>query len=128
MSSDMDKKWMNCARKSREYIEGVRSFINFVKNNGGESTLFSCPCKRCFNCNGIVTLGEISLYLLKHGIQSSYTMWRFNGERSVVKAQRGNTSTKGVDINVGDAADNFIPQLILPQYMVQMRMLEKVLV
>ncbi|XP_026440660.1 uncharacterized protein LOC113339634 [Papaver somniferum] len=107
MSSDMDKSWMNCARKSREYIEGVRTFIMFFKNNGGESTLFSCPCKRCINCNGLVPLGEISLHLLKHGIQSSNTMWRFHGERSVVKAHRGNTSAEGVDVNVEDAADNF---------------------
>ncbi|XP_026435853.1 uncharacterized protein LOC113333648 [Papaver somniferum] len=79
----------------------------FVKNNGGGSTLCSCPCKRCINCSGLVPLGEISLHFLKHGIESSYTFWRFHGERSVVKAHRVNTSAECVDVNVEDAAENF---------------------
>ncbi|XP_026396467.1 uncharacterized protein LOC113291111 [Papaver somniferum] len=101
---------MDCPRKSKEYIQGVRSFIEFVKNNGGQSTMFSCPCKRCNNGKGSLPLGEISYHLLKHGIVSSYKMWRFHGESSVVEAQqahRGNNLIEGVDANVGDVAENF---------------------
>ncbi|XP_026440115.1 uncharacterized protein LOC113338938 [Papaver somniferum] len=110
MSSSIDKRWMDFNRKSEEYIQGVRSFIEFVKNNGGQSTMFSCPCKRCNNGKGSLTLGEISYHLFKHGIVSSYKMWCFHGESSVVEAQqahRGNNLIEGVDANVGDAAENF---------------------
>ncbi|KAI3988404.1 hypothetical protein MKX01_031622, partial [Papaver californicum] len=99
---------MDCDRKSPEYLQGVRSFIEFVKSNGGGGTLFPCPCKQCLNGKGPVPLGKISFHLLKHGISSPYTIWRFHGESSEVKAQqvhRGNTSTEGVDANVGDVVD-----------------------
>lgn len=79
MSSNIDKRWMDCPRKSEEYIQGVRSFIEFVKNNVGESTMFSCPCKRFNNGKGSLPLGEISYHLFKHGIVSSYKLWRFHG-------------------------------------------------
>ncbi|XP_026419484.1 uncharacterized protein LOC113315423 [Papaver somniferum] len=49
MSSMVDKGWTNCSRKSALYIEGVRSFIEFVNQNGGGNTLYSCPCVRCKN-------------------------------------------------------------------------------
>lgn len=85
MSSDVIKKWMKCPRKSLEYRRGVKSFIEFPKNNGGGSYLFSCPCRRCMK--DLVALSEISFHLLKHGMHKRYTSWRYHGESLVQSAQ-----------------------------------------
>ncbi|XP_026458607.1 uncharacterized protein LOC113359141 [Papaver somniferum] len=97
MSSDVIKKWMKCPHKSLKYRQGVKSFIEFAKNNGGGSHLFSCPCRRCMNGKGLVVLSEISLHLLKHGMHELYTSWRYHGESSVQATQlthKDNTTTE----------------------------------
>ncbi|XP_026428097.1 uncharacterized protein LOC113323968 [Papaver somniferum] len=80
MSNYVDKKWMKCPRKSIDYRQGVKSFIEFARINGGGCTLFSCPCRRCMNTKGLITLSEISFHLLKYGMQEMHTTWRFHGE------------------------------------------------
>ncbi|XP_026410581.1 uncharacterized protein LOC113305794 [Papaver somniferum] len=106
MSSDENKKWMKCDRKSGEYIQGVRSFIQFAKNNGGGRVLFSCPCRNCMNGKGLVSLSEISLHLLKYGICLTYTTWRHHGESSVAARSRHRDNTTAVmDGNVTVGVD-----------------------
>ncbi|XP_026453753.1 uncharacterized protein LOC113355176 [Papaver somniferum] len=101
MSFTVDKGWMKCPCKSAQYIEGVRSFIEFVNRNGGGNTLFSCPCSRCKNCKGLGPLSEISLHLLKYGILYTYTTWRFHGEKLEVAARSHVDNTSN-----GDVAEN----------------------
>ncbi|XP_026396520.1 uncharacterized protein LOC113291169 [Papaver somniferum] len=96
MSNDVDKKWMKCPGKSIDYRQGVKSFIEFARINGGGCTLFSCPCRRCMNAKGLITVSEISFHLLKYGMQEMYTTWRFHGES--LEAAR-NTTTEYVADN-----------------------------
>ncbi|XP_026451749.1 uncharacterized protein LOC113352093 [Papaver somniferum] len=105
----VDKGWMKCPCKYAQYIEGVRSFIEFINRNDGGNTLFSCPCSRCKNGKGLGPLSEISLHLLKYGIISTYTTWRFHGQKLEVEARShvDNTSNGDVaenvkNVNVGD--------------------------
>ncbi|XP_026459565.1 uncharacterized protein LOC113360250 [Papaver somniferum] len=101
MSSDENKKWMKCDRKSGEYIQVVRSFIQFSKNNGGGRVLFSCPCRNCMNGKGSVSLSEISFHLLKYGICLTYTTWRHHGESSVeARSRYMDNTTAGMDVKV----------------------------
>ncbi|XP_026398882.1 uncharacterized protein LOC113294722 [Papaver somniferum] len=88
-----------CDRKSSEYVQGVRSFIQFAKNNGGERTVFSCPFRHCMNGKGSVSLSEISLHLLKYGICLAYTIWRHHGESSVEEARSIHRDTTGVGVD-----------------------------
>ncbi|XP_026458781.1 uncharacterized protein LOC113359345 [Papaver somniferum] len=115
MSSDENKKWMKCDRKSGEYIQGVRSFIQFAKNNGGGRVLFSCPCRNCMNGKGLVSLSEISLHLLKYGICLTYTTWRHHGESSVAARSRHRDNTTAVmdgNVTVGVDVDGNVTSAI----------------
>ncbi|XP_026419434.1 uncharacterized protein LOC113315360 [Papaver somniferum] len=108
MSYDVIKKWMKCPRKSLEYRQGVKSFIDFAKNNGGGSHLFSCPCRRCMNGKGLVVLSEISLHLLKHDNDDVTTGLNENITTDVdenVKEGMDENVTAGVDENVTAGLD-----------------------
>ncbi|XP_026435850.1 uncharacterized protein LOC113333642 [Papaver somniferum] len=105
MSSMFDKGWMKCARTSVQYIEGVRSFIEFVRKNGGGRTKFSCPCNSCKNGKGPLSLGEIDYHLVKNGVQLTYTTWRFHGEKSHKDKPRSDSVGVAVE-NVGIGVDN----------------------
>lgn len=102
---------MKCPRKSQDYIQGVRSFIQFTKNNDGGSTLFSRPCRRCLNGKGLHSPSWISLHLLKYGVFSLYTTWRYHGEGSVQAVQGDHLvspATEGVEENVTAGMDESV--------------------
>lgn len=110
-----DKTWMSCARKAPRYIQHVGSFLDFASKYGGGNTIFSCPCRQCKNGKGLHPLSDISLHLLRYGIDLTYTMWRFHGESSAVAESIGDVaenvigdvaeSVGDVDENVGHVAD-----------------------
>ncbi|XP_026451443.1 uncharacterized protein LOC113351720 [Papaver somniferum] len=110
-SSMVDKDLMKSVCNSVQYIEGVRSFIEFVHKNGGGRTMFSCPCNSCKNGKGPMSLSKIDYHFLKNGIQLTYTTWRFHGEKSHDKPRSDNVGVAvdnrgiGVD-NLGNSADN----------------------
>ncbi|XP_026417048.1 uncharacterized protein LOC113312512 [Papaver somniferum] len=107
----VDKGWMKCACTFVQYLEGVRSFIEFVRENAGGRTKFSCPCNSCKNGKGPLYLGEIDYHLVKNGIQLTYTLWRFLGEKSHEgKPRSDNVGVEvdniGIGDNLGNSADN----------------------
>ena len=67
-------------RRNKEYVEGVINFVKFVAENGGNKEKYSCPCTRCKN-EDTFELKEIHYHLLRYGIDQSYTVWCFHGER-----------------------------------------------
>ncbi|XP_026450963.1 uncharacterized protein LOC113351129 [Papaver somniferum] len=105
---ECDKGWMSCSRRSSQYIRGVGLFIEFVHKYGGDSLLFLCSCRRCKNSKGLEPLSEISFHLLRHGIDLTYTVWRFHGEISVAAERVGGVDVGGdVSANLGgDVANN----------------------
>ena len=58
----VDKGWMKCVRTSVQYLEGVRSFIEFVRENDGGRTMFSYPCNSCKNGKVPLSLGTLQYF------------------------------------------------------------------
>ena len=71
---------MNCVQFSREYIEGVKSFMNFVAQNKDKDCEIQCPYSHCLN---IYTEPQENIFdhLLRFGMDQLYTRWIFYDER-----------------------------------------------
>lgn len=69
---------------------------------GGENTISSCPCKKCKNGKGLQSLSNISLHLLKNGIELTYITWCFHGESLIVDE----TVEDVVETVIGNVADD----------------------
>eukprot|EP00268_Persea_americana_P060442 TRINITY_DN7532_c0_g1_i6.p1 TRINITY_DN7532_c0_g1~~TRINITY_DN7532_c0_g1_i6.p1 ORF type:complete len:110 (-),score=10.57 TRINITY_DN7532_c0_g1_i6:197-526(-) len=80
----LNKEWMKALRNSFEYLEGVESFIEFIRANKdelGDDDWYCCPC---VNCRNLIrekkSLGEIQTHLICDGIDKTYTTWIHHGE------------------------------------------------
>ncbi|XP_020254313.1 uncharacterized protein LOC109831399 [Asparagus officinalis] len=77
------KDWMYVNREKRtkpEFIEGVASFINFVREHDKiQRGMILCPCSHCGN-----TLHrkeeDVELHNVKYGFIRGYTTWVYHGE------------------------------------------------
>ncbi|KAF6170417.1 hypothetical protein GIB67_014347 [Kingdonia uniflora] len=69
---------MKAGRLTYDFLNGVRSFIEYVKQTLGNTTY--CPCNKCRNANGVKEVEEIRTHLITYGIDQSYTTWNFHGE------------------------------------------------
>ena len=66
MFSSIDKQWMQESdRRTTRYVEGVRKFIEFVAENGGNKEVYSCPCTQCKNIKKKIKLDDIHYHLLR---------------------------------------------------------------
>ncbi|KAH7834644.1 hypothetical protein Vadar_018188 [Vaccinium darrowii] len=77
----MDKSWMTIKNriKSKEYREGVNSFIEFAKANVGLGDDIWCPCVKCMNVKKQST-DDVKIHLILKGISPSYKTWVRHGE------------------------------------------------
>ena len=66
-------------RLSRDYIEGVKSFIQVAKEHLRWDNKTRCPCRDCQNTrfNDLLT---IESHLIRFGFSRSYQRWIFYGE------------------------------------------------
>ena len=71
---DDKKKW------SPRYVEGVHSFMKFVKDNLGANCRVGCPCIDCLN-SYVWSQYVVFDHLLIKGIDGFYTRWIFHGEK-----------------------------------------------
>ncbi|XP_020267744.1 uncharacterized protein LOC109843216 [Asparagus officinalis] len=77
------KDWMYVNREKRtkaEFIEGVASFMNFVREHDKiQHGMILCPCSHCGN-----TLyrkeEDVELHIVKYGFIRGYTTWVYHGE------------------------------------------------
>lgn len=76
----MDKSWMFSDRLSREYEDGVDSFIQYALQNAIDSNLIPCPCAKCMNLKKKNTK-TIKAHLCCHGMDLTYDTWIWHGER-----------------------------------------------
>ena len=71
---------MNLARYSKEYIDGIESFLDFAYSYGdphGEK--IQCPCAKC--CNILWNRRNVVYdHLICHGFVKGYTRWINHGE------------------------------------------------
>ncbi|KAL9668069.1 hypothetical protein QQ045_002443 [Rhodiola kirilowii] len=75
----MDKSWMTLERCDPRYIEGIANFIDFVKQNSVDPKHL-CPCQRCKLHKRKISLDEVYLHLIQHGMMWGYTTWTSHGE------------------------------------------------
>ncbi|KAH0728079.1 hypothetical protein KY284_003944 [Solanum tuberosum] len=74
------KDWMNLARYSKQYIEGVESFLDFAYSYGDpQGEEIQCPCAKC--CNIRWTRRNVVYdHLICYGFVKGYTRWINHGE------------------------------------------------
>ncbi|XP_073116198.1 uncharacterized protein [Elaeis guineensis] len=47
MDNHKHKRWMECSRVSKDYLDGVESFLNSAFKSGSNDEKIPCPCKKC---------------------------------------------------------------------------------
>jgi hypothetical protein len=47
----MNRQWMNADRRSKEYVDGMRSFLKVAKANKTPKGFMCCPYSQCKNGN-----------------------------------------------------------------------------
>ena len=49
MHVQMDRSWVHSTLFSTEYVNGVKEFMDFIKEKYAEDDQILCPCTRCLN-------------------------------------------------------------------------------
>lgn len=75
----MDRHWIHGTLFSREYIEGVREFMNFIQEKFSEDDKILCPCRKCLN-HTYQHQTVAHTHILTYGMESTYTRWIYHGE------------------------------------------------
>ena len=77
----MDKTWIREQKFTPKYIDGVRLFMQFVRDQMGPDCKIRCPCSDCCNVR-VLSQTDVEDHLHITGIMSSYTRWIYHGEKS----------------------------------------------
>ncbi|XP_048570518.1 uncharacterized protein LOC125551358 isoform X2 [Triticum urartu] len=77
----MDKSWMDKARNTQAYIDGVEKFIDFAFTHSARGNTILCPCRICLNCCWFEA-SVVYEHLLCDGFISGYKRWIYHGEAS----------------------------------------------
>ncbi|XP_028051481.1 uncharacterized protein LOC114256101 [Camellia sinensis] len=77
----MDKSWMTINNRltSKEYQQGVKSFLDFATANLGVDDEIRCPCVDCINGTKY-SRQVVWMHLIRRGMASSYLTWVHHGE------------------------------------------------
>ncbi|GKU93150.1 hypothetical protein SLEP1_g6774 [Rubroshorea leprosula] len=75
----MDKSWISKPPLSKEYRDGVKSFINFARKNSSNSNSILCPYVDCTNCH-LLTCDEVEEHLIFRGFLQGCIHWFCHGE------------------------------------------------
>ncbi|XP_028117214.1 uncharacterized protein LOC114314886 [Camellia sinensis] len=78
----MDKSWMmiNNRLTSKEYQQGVKSFLDFAMANLGVEDEIRCPCVNCINGTKY-SRQVVWMHLIRRGMASSYITWVHHREQ-----------------------------------------------
>ncbi|CAL5433049.1 unnamed protein product [Camellia sinensis] len=81
MCDKMDKSWMTINNRltSKEYQQGVKSFLDFATANLGVEDEIRCPCVDCINGTKY-SRQVVWMHLIRRGMASSYLTWVHHGE------------------------------------------------
>jgi hypothetical protein len=80
----MNRQWMNTARRSPEYIAGMQDFLEVAKANKNPKGFMCCPCSVCRNDKDNSDWETLHLHLIKNRLMANYVLWTRHGERGVV--------------------------------------------
>ncbi|KAL5762382.1 hypothetical protein ACOSP7_018646 [Xanthoceras sorbifolium] len=76
----MDRSWIRLHnRLCKEYVDGVKSFMDATKGCKDENNCVRCPCQDYQNAF-FKPLSIVQAYLYKFEIATSYDKWIFHGE------------------------------------------------
>uniref|UniRef100_A0A8R7QJ32 Transposase-associated domain-containing protein n=1 Tax=Triticum urartu TaxID=4572 RepID=A0A8R7QJ32_TRIUA len=70
----MDRSWIKARKFSEEYINGVKEFMNFVRETYAEDAQILCPCRKCLNGKQ-EPQGKVEDHILIYGMSSTYDRW-----------------------------------------------------
>lgn len=62
-----------------DYIVGVRTFMDLVRERFSEDDAILCPCSRCINQKSMA-ISDVERHILLNGMSSTYTRWIHHGE------------------------------------------------
>ena len=74
---------MYADRRSNEYNQGVRSFLNVAEANTWNGFM-CCPCRVCRNEKDYSYSKTLHIHLIQSGFMSGYNWWTKHGERGVM--------------------------------------------
>ncbi|XP_070010162.1 uncharacterized protein [Nicotiana sylvestris] len=79
MDNPRNKRWMHCDRVSKEYLDGVKEFINHAFSEKQVGEQIACPCTECVLIHQV---NQTTTYdhLVINGIMLSYDTWFCHGE------------------------------------------------
>ncbi|XP_028070416.1 uncharacterized protein LOC114272896 [Camellia sinensis] len=101
----MDKSWMKKSRLSRDYMQGIKEFLEFASHNVSNDGTISCPCMRCVN-SYMLTLEVVHDHLVSYGISPGYNCWYLHGEiMSATTSSRTSQSHEEIRPEYGDIRD-----------------------
>ena len=76
----MDKTWLNAARSSKQYADGVVDFCQLAASHSDNNkSSILCPCRNCTNRYWF-DINLVQEHLICYGFMSGYTTWIFHGE------------------------------------------------
>ncbi|KAL6551327.1 hypothetical protein OROMI_021815 [Orobanche minor] len=76
---NMDTSWIRDAKFSKSYVDGVKSFMQFVRTHIGPACDVRCPCKNCLNLR-LKDQTTVTHHILENGIDTGYITWLYHGE------------------------------------------------
>ncbi|KAF4381349.1 hypothetical protein F8388_026448 [Cannabis sativa] len=82
----MDRNWMSANRLSAKYSEGVDHFLDLCQKNAKNPKLILCPCLKCVNMERM-DISRIKEHLFRNGIDPSYKVWVYHGEKNRVSGE-----------------------------------------
>lgn len=78
----MDRTWIKLNDfTSKDYVDGVKSFMKFARQHIGGRTDMPCPCRVCLN-QILHPPYLVKFHLLVNGIDVDYSEWVYHGETS----------------------------------------------
>ena len=75
----MDRSWIQGKQFTPAYIDGVREFMQFVKERFDETTEIRCPYRRYLN-HITRPQSDVQDHIHIYGMSSTYTKWVHHGE------------------------------------------------
>ena len=79
----MNRQWVYDDRRSIEYIQGLRSFLN-VAEASTRNGFMCCPCRVCRNEKNYSSSKILHIHPIQSGFMIDYNCWTKHGERGVM--------------------------------------------
>ena len=76
----MDKSWIyHEDRLTKEYVKGIKKFVEMAKNHLNDDNKIRCPCTNCLNLC-FEDLQTVERHIFEKGFYQLYKKWIYHGE------------------------------------------------